>query len=92
LNRVAHALSRAPRHRRTLLAPLAAAARAVATAPLPEGAERIFDTLVAADLPDEAWLRSVATFGELNARHPVHVDRASGVATVAAIILFQRDL
>ncbi len=44
------------------------------------------------DLPDEAWLRSVATFGELNARHPVHVDRASGVATVAAIILFQRDL
>jgi superfamily II DNA or RNA helicase len=92
LNRVAHALSRAPRHRRTLLAPLAAAARAVATAPLPEGAERIFDTLVAADLPDEAWLRSVATFGELNARHPMHIDRPPSVATVAAIILFQRDL
>jgi hypothetical protein len=91
LNRVAHALSRAPRHRRTLLAPLAAAARAVATAPLPEGAERIFDTLVTADLPDEAWLRSVATFGELNARRPGHTDATQGPASVAAIILLQRD-
>ena len=91
LNRVARALSHAPRHRRTLLAPLAAAARAVATAPLPEGAERVFDTLVSADLPDEAWLRSVATFGELNARHPARVDAGPGGATVAAIILLQRD-
>lgn len=89
LRRVAHALSRAPRHRRTTLAPLAAAARAVATAPLPEGAERVFDTLVAADLSDEAWLRSVAAFGELNTRPPTH--NASEGATVAAIILFQRD-
>lgn len=88
LSRVAHALSRAPRHRRTLLAPLAAAARAAATAPLPEGAERVFDTLVAADLSDEAWLRSLAAFGELNAR-PTRVVSASG--SVAAIVLFGRD-
>ena len=88
LNRVAHALSRAPRHRRGLLAPLAAAARAVATAPLPEGAERVLDTLVAADLSDEAWLRSIAAFGELNARPAVAVETA---ARVAAIILLQAD-
>ena len=86
LNRVAHALSRAPRHRRTLLAPLAAAARAAATAPLAEGAERVLDTLVAADLPDEAWLRSVAAFGELNARPASTFDAA---VKVAAIILLQ---
>jgi hypothetical protein len=88
LNRVAHALSRAPRHRRTLLAPLAAAARAAASAPLPEGAERVLDTLVSADLPDEAWLRSVAAFGELNARP---ASTARGAATIAAIILLQAD-
>src|SRR4029079_1977557 len=70
LSRVAHALSRAPRHRRMMLAPLAAAARAAATAPLPEGAERVLDTLVSAELSDEAWLRSIAAFGELNARRP----------------------
>jgi hypothetical protein len=88
LNRVAHALSRAPRHRRGLLAPLAAAARAVATAPLPEGAERVLDTLVAADLSDEAWLRSIAAFGELNARPALAVETA---ARVAAIVLLQAD-
>ena len=70
-----------------LLAPLAAAARAAATAPLPEGAERVLDTLVAADLSDEAWLRSVAAFGELNARRPALADSA----TVAAVMLLQAD-
>jgi len=68
-----------------MLAPLAAAARAAATAPLPEGAERVLDTLVSAELSDEAWLRSVAAFGEVNAR------RAMGEisASVEAIILLQ---
>jgi hypothetical protein len=89
LSRVAHALSRAPRHRRMLLAPLAAAARAAATATLPEGAERVFDTLVAADLSDEAWLRSLAAFGELNASRPTM--NAPAAASVSAIILFQPD-
>jgi superfamily II DNA or RNA helicase len=68
LVRVAQALSRAPRHRRALLAPLAHAARSAAVAPLAEGAERVLDSLVASDLPDEAWLRSIAAFGELHAR------------------------
>jgi hypothetical protein len=68
LNRVARALSRTPRHRRALIAPLVTAARSVATARLAEGAERVLDTLVDADLPDEAWLRSIAAFGELHVR------------------------
>lgn len=87
LSRVAHALSRAPRHRRMMLAPLAAAARAAATAPLPEGAERVLDTLVSAELSDEAWLRSIAAFGELNARRPA----GEAAGSVRAIILLQRD-
>jgi superfamily II DNA or RNA helicase len=88
LNRVAAALARAPRHRRTALAPLAAAVRAVVTTTLPEGAERVLDTLVRADLPDEAWLRSVAAFGELNARP--RAERRAG-ARVIAIIMWGSD-
>lgn len=68
LARVAQSLARVPRHQRSLIAPLADAARAVATAPLGEGAERILETLARAPLPDEAWLRSIAAFGEVNAR------------------------
>jgi hypothetical protein len=89
LARVAQALARTPRHRRALLAPLADAARAVAVAPLGEGAERILETLVHSDLPDEAWLRSIAAFGALNVRQtpaPVaHGERPR----ICAVILFQ---
>ena len=46
LVRVARALSRAPRHRRALLAPLVHAARSAAVAPLAEGAERVLESLV----------------------------------------------
>jgi len=70
-----------------MLAPLAAAARAAATAPLAEGAERVLDTLVSAELSDEAWLRSIAAFGELNARRPA----GEAAGSVRAIILLQRD-
>jgi len=87
LARVARALSRAPRHRRALLAPLAHAARSVAAAPLAEGAERVLDSLVACDLPDEAWLRSIAAFGELNARpDPWHGAERGRVAAVLLLV------
>jgi hypothetical protein len=86
LVRVARALARAPRHQRALLSPLAETARSVATAPLAEGAERILEMLVRAELPDEAWLRSIATFGELNVR-PIERRDPSG-AEVIAVILF----
>jgi hypothetical protein len=90
LARVAQALARAPRHRRAQLAPLADAARTVATSALGEGAERILETLVRSELPDEAWLRSLATFGELNARPlgPPTPGR-QGEAGIVAIIVFQ---
>jgi superfamily II DNA or RNA helicase len=86
LNRVAAALARAPRHRRPVLAPLAAAVRTVVTTALPEGAERVLDTLVRSELPDEAWLRSMAAFGELNAKAPTNTQSIG--ARVVAIILF----
>jgi len=89
LSRVAHALARAPRHQRVLLAPLAEAARAIATTPLPEGAERILETLVRAELPDEAWLRSIAMFGELNARPSDRRIRNSKAETLVAVIILQ---
>jgi hypothetical protein len=76
-----------PRHRRALLALLADAVRAVAVAPLTEGAERMLETLVREELPDEAWLRSIATFGELNARDVVDVPSPTA-PRVVAILLF----
>ncbi|HET7374384.1 MAG TPA: C-terminal helicase domain-containing protein, partial [Gemmatimonadaceae bacterium] len=88
LTRVARALARVPRHRRSALAPLAAAARQAVTATLAEGAERILDTLVAADLPDEAWLRSVAAFAELNARGPADRGAGYGPGSIVAVVVF----
>jgi superfamily II DNA or RNA helicase len=87
LARVARALSRAPRHRRAILAPLAHAARSAAVAPLAEGAERVLDSLVASDLPDEAWLRSIAAFGEVNARPGAARGRSLARGRVAALLL-----
>jgi superfamily II DNA or RNA helicase len=87
LLRVARALARAPRHQRSALAPLADAARAVAIAPLAEGAERVLETLVCAELPDEAWLRSIAAFGALNTGRTSASTTHAHLGTVAAVIL-----
>jgi superfamily II DNA or RNA helicase len=87
LARVALAIARAPRHQRARLAPLAAAARNVASAPMAEGAERVLELLVASELPDEAWLRSIAAFGELNAR-PM-TEPASVQSAVVAVMLLE---
>jgi hypothetical protein len=88
LNRVALAIARAPRHQRLRLAPLADAARSVASTPLPEGAERVLDTLIRAELPDEAWLRSIAAFGTLNTRATASAGASS--EGLIALILLQR--
>ena len=88
LSRVAQALARAPRHRRQQLAVLATAAREVATAPLSEGAERILETLARSELPDEAWLRSIAAFGELNLRPDSSPVRTAREPHVVAMVLF----
>ncbi len=91
LRRTAEVLARAPRHQRAVLAPLADAVRVVATAALGEGAERILESLVQAELPDEAWLRSIATFGALNVRNrwpSISGSPERGGGAVLALILF----
>lgn len=89
LNRVALAVARAPRHRRTQFAALADAARTVAASPLPEGAERVLETLIRAELPDEAWLRTIAAFGELNGR-PTQAPTAANDGLLALILFRPR--
>ena len=87
LVRVARAIARAPRHQRARLAPLATAARNVAFAPMAVGAERVLELLVGSELPDEAWLRSMAAFGELNAR-PKAESGSSHIAAIVALVVF----
>ncbi|OLE79479.1 MAG: hypothetical protein AUG74_01410 [Bacteroidetes bacterium 13_1_20CM_4_60_6] len=41
-------------------------ARRVVTAPYALGAERVLDELASAPLPDEAWLRALASFGAMH--------------------------
>lgn len=89
LARVARAVARTPRHQRAQMAALADAARAAATAPLAEGAERILELLVTSGLPDDAWLRSIASFGELNARPGPPSPDSAEAARIVAVILFQ---
>lgn len=84
LQRIAALATRAPLHRRALIAPLAMAARRVVTAPYALGAERVLDELASAPLPDEAWLRALASFG---AMHGVEDRTASPGARVVAILV-----
>ena len=93
MQRVAHIASRTPRHCRALVAPLAAEARRIITAPYGVGAERILAELAGAPLPDEAWLRAVRAFGEANCRvHGVQgrqgAQGAQGAQTIEALIVF----
>ena len=64
LRRVAEVGRRAPRHRRRRTAALAATARRAVGGRLGAGAERVLAELAAARMPDAAWLRAVAAFGE----------------------------
>jgi superfamily II DNA or RNA helicase len=66
LRRIAGLSARTPHHRRALLAPLTMVARRVVTAPYAVGAERVLDELASAPLPDEAWLRALASFGAMH--------------------------
>jgi superfamily II DNA or RNA helicase len=90
LTRVAQALARVPRHRRSVIAPLADAARAVASAQLGEGAERVLEMLARAELPDEAWLRSIAAFAEMNVR-PARPSLSTKVEIVAVLVFVRAD-
>jgi hypothetical protein len=84
LRRIAGLAARAPHHRRALLAPLAMAARRVVTAPYALGAERVLDELASAPLPDEAWLRALASFGAMHGAREDDRDAARLVAVIVA--------
>ena len=89
IQRVAHIAARTPHHHRAQVAPLAAEARRIITAPYGVGAEQILAELAGAPLPDEAWLRAVRAFGEANcgsARGAGGAEGAGGV--VEAILVF----
>lgn len=83
LRRIAGLASRAPHHRRALLAPLAMAARRVVSAPYALGAERVLDELASAPLPDEAWLRAIASFGAMHSAR----DEARTASRLVALII-----
>jgi superfamily II DNA or RNA helicase len=83
LRRIAALSAHAPHHRRALIAPLAVAARRVMTAPYALGAERVLDELASAPLPDEAWLRALASFGAMHGSR----EREGGDARLVAVII-----
>jgi hypothetical protein len=84
LRRIAGLSARAPHHRRALLAPLTMVARRVVTAPYALGAERVLDELASAPLPDEAWLRALASFGAMHGAHEGEHTESRIVAVIIA--------
>jgi superfamily II DNA or RNA helicase len=90
MQRVSHIASRTPRHCRAVVAPLAAEARRIITAPYGVGAERILAELAGAPLPDEAWLRALRAFGEANCRTEgaKGAKSAKSAANLEALIVF----
>ncbi len=68
MRRIVSITSRAPHHLRPTLAPLAARARRAVTLPFGIGAERVLNDLATATLPDEAWLRALGTFADVQER------------------------
>lgn len=67
IRRIAVITAHAPYHSRPALAALAAHARRAVTVPYGIGAERVLGELACAPMADEAWLRALATFADLNA-------------------------
>ena len=84
LRRIAALSARAPHHKRALIAPLAMVARRVVTAPYALGAERVLDELASAPLPDEAWLRALASFGAMHGARESEREEARLVAVIIA--------
>jgi superfamily II DNA or RNA helicase len=87
MQRIARIAARTPHHHRAEVAPLAAEARRIVTAPYGVGAERILAELAGAPLADEAWLRAVRAFGDANCGTP-RAGEAGGAPAIEALILF----
>ena len=86
IRRIAAITTRAPTHRRHRLAALASAARAAVTGAYGIGVERVLADLVAADLPDEAWLVTMEAFASLHGRAP-STSAEQDVQLVAMLLL-----
>jgi hypothetical protein len=88
VDRIAAITRRAPRHLRPVISALAATARHTAGARYGAGAERVLDELATADLPDEAWLRAIGTFGALHTHPgPASTQNADGEWIRALLLL-----
>lgn len=87
MQRIAAIAGRAPHHRRPAIAELAARARRVVVAPYGVGGEAALERLLAADLPDELWLRRLEALGH---DQRVTVERRTlGAAHAVAIVVLQ---
>lgn len=84
MRRLVSITTRAPHHLRPTLAPLAARARRAITLPFGVGAERVLDDLATAALPDEAWLRALGTFADVQERAR---QRDPGEPTLVALLI-----
>jgi superfamily II DNA or RNA helicase len=87
VDRIAAIARRAPRHRRPEISALAAVARQTVTAHYGVGAEQVLEQLAAADMPDEAWLRAVGTFGAIHDLGLPSQGRRDGDPWVTALLL-----
>jgi large conductance mechanosensitive channel len=64
LARLASIAARTPRHERPRVTTQVEMARSIVNATLSAGSERVLGSIVAAALPDDAWLRAIAAFAE----------------------------
>ncbi|MGH7626394.1 MAG: helicase-related protein [Gemmatimonadaceae bacterium] len=79
LRRISIITARAPLHRRPELAALAPGARRAVSVPCGVGAEAVLGEIARAPMPDEAWLRALAAFGDAHgARAPEDAEGAAG--------------
>jgi hypothetical protein len=90
LRRIAKTLASVPRHQRSRLAPLAAAARCTITEPMTEGAERMLDELIDSSATGESWLSAIADLGIACSRLRPRPQTSEKDGTILAVILLQR--
>lgn len=89
LRRIGTIASRAPAHRRTMIADLAMHARRAVLARRGIAGERVLATFADMSLPDEAWLVALGTFGQVNEGRDLEGSRHH-CGRIVALLLLQR--